>query len=133
MFIGLNPSTADETKDDPTIRRCIGFARVREASGLVMANLFAYRATDPYIMRQADDPIGPDNDSWLTFLALRATYVIAAWGVHGSFQGRDQEVLKLLAGKRIKVSCLGTTKAGLPRHPLYLRSDTELVPYANTR
>jgi hypothetical protein len=80
MFVGLNPSTADETSDDPTIRRCIAFAKSWGYSALCMTNLFAYRATDPKIMKKAQYPVGPDNDDYLKMLSAGAGVVIAAWG-----------------------------------------------------
>lgn len=116
MFIGLNPSTADEVQDDPTIRRCIGFAKEWGFGALCMMNLFAFRATDPRVMKAAPIPIGPENDKWLVRCAKEAGIVLAAWGVHGSYQARDEEILKLIGN----VMCLGVTKEGNPRHPLYL-------------
>jgi hypothetical protein len=124
MFIGLNPSTADETADDPTIRRCVAFAKAWGCyDRLVMANLFALRATDPREMLAHPDPIGPDNDAWLRRLANESMLVVGAWGVHGAHRGREQEVRRIFD----QLHCLGTTKAGHPRHPLYLRADTQLV------
>ena len=87
LFIGLNPSTADESHNDPTISRCINFAKKWGYGGLCMANLFAYRATQPRIMMLADDPIGPDNDQILFDLVSKADIVVAAWGNHGSLWG----------------------------------------------
>jgi hypothetical protein len=85
LFIGLNPSTADETNDDQTIRRCIGFAKAWGFAGVCMANLFAFRATDPKVMMQAADPVGRDNDAWLRTLSDAASLVVGAWGVGGSY------------------------------------------------
>ena len=121
MFIGLNPSTADETTDDPTIRRCIRFARDWGFDALCMANLFAIRATDPKVMMASDEPVGPDNDVWLRRLSADAGIVIAAWGAYGSHQGRDLIVLGMLP----ELHHLGLTKLGRPRHPLYLRADSK--------
>ena len=120
LFIGLNPSTADETNDDPTIRRCIGFAASWGYGGLCMMNLFAYRATDPKEMIKYPFPIGPENDRRLMQLSEKAGIVIAAWGTRGEFRDRDKTICGLL--KDLK--CLGTTKSGQPRHPLYLSSNT---------
>lgn len=116
MFIGLNPSTADEMNDDPTIRRCIGFARAWGYDALCMANLFAYRATDPADMKKAVDPIGGANDHVLTTLARGAGIVVAAWGAHGTYKRRDQSV-RLLVND---LHYLRLTKDGHPGHPLYL-------------
>lgn len=116
MFIGLNPSTADETRDDPTIRRCIGFAKAWGYAGLCMTNLFAYRATKPADMKAATDPVGPDNDKHLVMLAEHADVVVAAWGANGTHKGRDEDVLALIP----VLHCLALTKDGHPGHPLYL-------------
>lgn len=125
LFIGLNPSTADETTDDPTIRRCIRFAKQWGYSSMCMCNLFAFRATDPRDMKGCQRPIGPDNDGLIVQCARDATLIVAAWGVHGQFMARDLEVLKLIDD----VHCLGTTKDGLPKHPLYLAKTCIPIPY----
>ncbi len=116
MFIGLNPSTADETNDDPTIRRCINYARGWGYGAICMTNLFAFRATDPCVMKTAIDPVGPENDAWLIRCAKEAALIVAAWGMHGRYLARDEYVLKIIDN----VMCLGQTKEGYPRHPLYL-------------
>lgn len=119
--IGLNPSTADETLDDPTIRRCIGYAKAWGLGSLVMLNLFAYRATNPREMKTALDPIGPDNDA---FLRMNSDGVLlAAWGTHGTFRQRGDEVRRLLSARPLH--CLGVTANGQPKHPLYLRADLQ--------
>src|SRR5690242_6108456 len=82
MFVGLNPSTADERVDDPTIRRCIDFAKRWGYGALCMTNLFAYRATDPRVMKAFPYPVGPENDKWLVRCAREAGVVVAAWGNH---------------------------------------------------
>lgn len=123
MFIGLNPSTADETEDDPTIRRCIGFAKLWGAGGLCMTNLFAFRATNPRDMIDHLDPIGPENNFWLQEVAARSGMIIAAWGAHGKHKGRDRDVLNIIP----TLYCLGTTKDGQPRHPLYIKADTKPI------
>ena len=125
LFIGLNPSTADETEDDPTIRRCIGFAKSWGYGGLCMANLFAYRTKSPSEMMSAKDPIGPDNDKWLVKLAGQSGIVIAAWSDHGSFLGRSKEVQRLVPD----LYCLKLNKSGEPAHPLYLKADMKPVPF----
>lgn len=124
LFVGLNPSTADEEKDDPTIRRCVSFAKAWGYSGLCMTNLFAFRATDPDDMKAAPEPIGADTDKVLLNLAKNAGVVVAAWGVNGTFQGRDAEVLTLLPA----MSCLRLTKDGHPGHPLYLPQSLKPIP-----
>ncbi|NDP63754.1 MAG: DUF1643 domain-containing protein [Polaromonas sp.] len=116
MFVGLNPSTADETMDDPTIRRCIGFAQDWGYAGLCMTNLFAFRATQPSVMKAAADPVGPDNDQALLCMAQGAGVIVAAWGVDGAHQGRGDAVRVMLPNLHF----LKLTQAGHPSHPLYL-------------
>lgn len=126
-FIGLNPSTADETVDDPTIRRCIGFARRERRRRLWMLNLFAFRATDPKVMKRADDPVGANNDKALLAVAgTPGALVVACWGAHGDHQDRGRQVLALLLDAGITVHTLGWTKGGHPKHPLYLSKTTPL-------
>jgi hypothetical protein len=122
LFVGLNPSTADETTDDPTVRRCIGFARRWRHGGLLLVNLFAYRSTDPAGLKRASDPIGPENDAAILDCCQSVTRVVVAWGVHGILEYRDRQVLSLLS----RPYCLGLTKSGAPRHPLYLSAATRL-------
>lgn len=127
-FIGLNPSTADETQDDPTIRRCIGFAKAWGYGGLWMLNLFAFRATLPKDMKAAIDPVGPENDEFIYRVAKRSALVVAAWGVHGRYRNRSVEVAGVL-GMAGPVHCLGVTQDGSPKHPLYLPRTAELAAY----
>lgn len=124
LFIGLNPSTADATTDDPTIRRCKDFARRWGFGALCMANLFAFRATRPEDLKSTPVPVGPRNNHWLRRLAEQADLIVAAWGVDGAFAGRDRKVMQLVRGP---VHCLGTTKDGHPRHPLYLKQSATPV------
>jgi hypothetical protein len=120
VFIGLNPSTADAENDDPTIRRCIVFAKDLGFDSLSMLNLFAYRATNPKDMMGADDPIGPDNDTWLRDVCRHSKMTIAAWGNHGAFKVRSSQVRqKFTHGLYV----FGLTKSGEPLHPLYLKKD----------
>lgn len=126
VVIGLNPSTADETHNDPTVRRCIDYALGWNTGGLVMLNAFAFRSTDPRGLRTVDDPVGPDNDATLD-AETRGRLVVCAWGVHAAPFGRDRAVLALLAGRELHA--LGVTKDGHPRHPLYLRRDAVPTPY----
>ena len=129
LFIGLNPSTADETQDDPTIRRCIRFARDWGYDALVMANLFAFRATNPSDMKVAPDPIGPDNDEHLKRLHGEAGITIAAWGAHGNFMGRSAIVTTILHN----MHCLDILKGREPKHPLYIKADTKPFRYTSWR
>ncbi|MDO8775057.1 MAG: DUF1643 domain-containing protein [Burkholderiaceae bacterium] len=119
MFIGLNPSTADETLDDPTIRRCMAFAKSWGYDGLCMTNLFAFRATEPDVMLAELDPVGVGNDAHLLAMAKNAGIVIAAWGTPGTHMGRDVSVRELIPN----LHYLRLTKAGHPGHPLYLPGD----------
>ncbi len=128
LFIGLNPSTADENEDDPTIRRCIGFARQWGYGGILMGNLFALRATNPMVMKNGHDPIGPMNGFILAGMIQKAPLVVACWGAHGSHNGRERQVAAMFSGFK----CFGVTKDGHPRHPLYLRSDTQLIDWPTT-
>lgn len=126
MFVGLNPSTADETIDDPTTRRCIAFAKAWGYGALLLANLFAYRATDPEEMLSVDDPVGPDCDHFLIQSASEASLVVAAWGTHGGFRNRDHHVKRLLGDK---LHFLRLTKGGQPSHPLYLPGNLKPVAW----
>lgn len=117
-FVMLNPSTADAQKDDPTIRRCIGFARSWGLGGLTVVNLYGFRATKPADLWTAADPIGPENDRHLREVAMSGSPLIAAWGAHAESSRVDQ-VLSLPGFGGI--ACLEVTKNGAPRHPLYLR------------
>ncbi|MFW2543066.1 DUF1643 domain-containing protein [Primorskyibacter sp. 2E107] len=117
LFIMLNPSTADELRNDPTIERCQRRAQAMGCGSVWIANLFAFRATKPEDLRRAKDPIGPENEALLCDWSGKAQMTIAAWGVHGSFLGQAARVAPRLRGD---VRHLGLTKAGHPRHPLYV-------------
>lgn len=129
LFVMLNPSTADADKDDVTIRRCIGFVRDWDRRDLEVVNLFAYRSTSPKKLREVVNPAGaPENDWRIREAAERATIIVAAWGVHGDWNGRDRQVLDLL--RDYEVRCLGRTKKGLPRHPLFVAAGTMTERFA---
>lgn len=128
-FIMLNPSTADETLNDPIITRCIGFARRWQYTSLIVTNLFAFRATDPADLKRAADPVGVENDDYIRKIATNSAAVVVAWGVHGAHMDRAASVLRLLREAGVNPYCLGVTKDGHPKHPLYLRSDVETTPY----
>lgn len=134
-FIMLNPSTADANIDDPTIRRCMRFARDRGYGGIVVLNLFALRSPEPKDLKLAADPVGPLNDPYLigVFQACKKNSydVIAAWGVHGSYLRRDKRILELAGDVGLQLKCLGITKDGSPKHPLYIRADQEFIPYGS--
>lgn len=116
LFIGLNPSTADESRDDPTLRRCRKFAQSWGYGGFTIVNLFAYRATDPTILGKVKDPVGPRNDAWIKKCAKASDIVIAAWGNHGLHAGRGKTVRKFIP----EMYCLRINRTGEPAHPLYL-------------
>jgi hypothetical protein len=129
-FIGLNPSTADETMDDPTIRRCIGFAKREGVGGLCMLNLFAFRATKPDDMKREGDPIGPDFDKHFYPCIRNARLVIAAWGANGGHNGRDRQITNWLPNIRSTgLYCLGRNASGSPKHPLYIPAIQPLVSF----
>lgn len=128
LFIMLNPSTADAEQDDPTIRRCRRFAKDWGCNGLTVANLYAYRATDPSELWLADDPVGPDNDRQLADLAREYSEAICAWGANAKPE-RVQQVVEIFQKAGAKLWCLGMTKSGAPRHPLYIRADQELISW----
>lgn len=123
LFIGLNPSTADEIHDDPTLIRCINFAKHWGYGGVCIANLFAYRATKPKDLYARKNVIGKDNNRWLTQLADDADLIVAAWGNHGRYQNRATDVKTLFSA----LHYLKLTKTGQPAHPLYLKAD--LTPH----
>lgn len=126
VFIMLNPSTADGAIDDPTIRRCVGFAKAWKFERLEVVNLFAYRATDPSIVLSlpADEAIGPENQEYVEDAANTAGKIVCAWGAHGSYLSQDQTVRGWCNGAR--TFHLGLTKNRQPRHPLYIKGDTQL-------
>lgn len=151
LFVLLNPSTADAEHDDPTVRRCIAFAHREGCERLLICNLFGYRSTEPWQLARVADPVGPNNDHWIRQSALEADLIVAGWGAHpevhgsASLRGRADKVLTMLSfrgprpvdwlpgtcySERPAVYCLGTTKDGHPRHPLYLAKTAALTRLA---
>jgi hypothetical protein len=132
-WIMLNPSTANEREDDQTVRKCIGFTSRLGLSGLVVLNLYALRATNPRELWDADDPVGRLNDRvmWdaLQTSAARNWPVICAWGAHARPE-RVADVTRLLRSVIEQPRCLGVTRAGQPRHPLYVPYSAVLRPWA---
>jgi hypothetical protein len=122
-FIGMNPSKANERFDDPTVRRCINFARREGAGQFVMLNVYGYRSTLASAIRGVEDPNGPENDGWIRSQVKKADCVVAAWG--SCVVERGEQVLKMVKGLNT-VFCLGRNANGSPKHPLYLKSDTAL-------
>lgn len=132
-FIGLNPSTADEFKLDPTVTRCVDYAQRWGGGSLVMLNLFGYRATDPRAMKAHPSPVehaGGDDVNLMTIIkaARCAKYVIAAWGTHGRHLNQGERVKRVMAGV-CQLHALKVTRDGHPAHPLYLRASLEPMPY----
>jgi hypothetical protein len=154
----LNPSVADAKRDDPTVRRCTGFTRVWRIpeiapdgfGGYVVVNLYGLRASDPAELRGVRstsilvstlspaiyasvpwDPIGPENDLHIRSVAHEVAMFICAWGANPSVGQRSQDVARILQQENpsLKLMCLGTTKDGMPRHPLYVKADVPLIPY----
>lgn len=130
-FVMLNPSTADEAVDDPTIRRCIGFAKAWGYGSLGVTNLFAFRATDPAALRTVPDPVGPDNDRVLASAADLSEIVVFAWGECGRLAGRAAYVAHALRGHRLHY--LRRNKSGSPAHPLYLPANLTPIPWTSDR
>lgn len=125
MFIGLNPSTADETNDDPTLIRCMNFAKSWGYGGVYTANLFAYRATQPKDLLKRKRVVGKDNNYWLQTLSKKVHLIIAAWGNDGSYQNRSEQVKQLIS----PLHYLKMNKSGEPAHPLYLKADLTPIPF----
>ncbi|MEV5451227.1 DUF1643 domain-containing protein [Streptomyces sp. NPDC048219] len=130
VFVMLNPSTAGARANDPTVTRCISFARRERAGGIAVVNLFARCATDPAALRKDLDPVGAYADSFLHHTVATSPLVIAAWGAHGTFRGRAEQVTTRLWRRGVGLRCFGTTRSGQPLHPLYQPDTAPLVPYA---
>ena len=120
LFVMLNPSTATEVQNDPTVERCERRARALGFGAFQVTNIFAWRDTDPRAMRAAPDPVGPHNDATILAGVGWADQVIAAWGTHGAHLGRGAQVQALLNQTGAPIQHLGLTKEGHPKHPLYI-------------
>lgn len=125
MFLMLNPSTADETHNDPTVERCQRRAEMLGYGGMMVCNIFALRSTDPKALYLSDDPIGPENDAAIREGAGIASLIICGWGAHGKYLGRGRAVHAMLTGRGYKPHCLRLTKDGQPGHPLYIGYDVQ--------
>lgn len=130
VFCGLNPSTADAVVNDPTVTRCIRFAQKWKYTGMIMLNAYAFRATDPDVMVAAPEPVGRHNDDAIAACTNSGHLFVVAWG--GSLSpkqrrqvGWDERIAKILTLTKLTPHCLGVTKDGSPRHPLYMRSDSK--------
>lgn len=128
VFIGLNPSTADENDDDPTLRRCINFAKAWGFGKCIMLNLFAFRTTNPEDLKKQDKPVGYKNNHHIKTQCAKAALVVA-WGNRGTLLKRNKQVLKLLKG--IPLKCFRVSAEEQPVHPLYQANNSRLKPYEN--
>lgn len=128
-FIMLNPSTADGNTDDPTVRRCKGFAAAWGFQGLAIVNLFSWRATHPIDLKAAKDPIGEHTADAIGDALFTSGLVVCAWGVHGGYLDRDLEVLRMIETAHMSPHCLGVSKDGFPLHPLYQPLHREPITY----
>ena len=124
IWIMLNPSTADAYQDDPTIRRCVSFSKRWGHNKVVILNLFALRSTDPKALLTHHSPVGPFNDDYL-MAHCRNCGVVLAWGAHKAARDRGKEVIELIK-PTAHLFCLGRTKSGAPKHPLYVAGNTQL-------
>ena len=129
LFVMLNPSTATEVQNDPTVERCERRARALGFGAFRVTNIFAFRATDPKVMKAAPDPIGPGNDASIRESLPWAAAVICAWGTHGAHLGRGPQVEAMLRGAGVALQVLGLTQGGHPQHPLYIGYDRQPVEW----
>ena len=129
LFVMLNPSTATEVQNDPTVERCERRARALGFGAFRVCNIFAYRATDPRVMRAQADPVGPGNDAAIAESALWADRIVCAWGTHGAHLGRGPAVEALLRATERRLYHLGLSKAGHPKHPLYIGYSQQPQPW----
>jgi len=129
MFCGLNPSIADDSKNDPTIARCQAFAQKWGYGGLNMANLFALVSTDPKALNQVDDPVGPDNDATLLHLHKTSAKTVVAWGCKDELVHQRAIKVANILRKEKEIYALATCKDNCPRHPLYLKQTLDPVLY----
>ena len=120
LFVMLNPSTATEVQNDPTVERCERRARTLGYGAFCVCNIFAYRATDPKVMRAQADPTGPANDAAIIEASNWADDIVCAWGTHGEHLQRGPEMERILRGLNKPLTHLGLSKAGHPKHPLYI-------------
>ncbi len=128
VFIMLNPSKANGVEDDPTIKKCIKYAKLWGYGSLEVVNLFAYRSTDKSKIKNAGDPIGKENKDYIIKTAKNADLVVAAWGNDGIYKKQSKKVLELLKKEGIQVHCIELTNKKEPSHPLYLRKNLKPEP-----
>lgn len=128
IFLMLNPSKADEIADDPTIKRCISFAKQMGYDGLLVLNCYAYRSTDARQLKLVADPIGPENDNYIKSYASLFPDVICAWG-NNAEKHRAASVVKILKEVGAKMWCFKINGTGHPKHPLFVSSNQEPIPF----
>lgn len=129
-IVMLNPSTADGSKDDPTIRKCRSFVLAQGFSSFVVTNLFAFRTSSPsMIPKNVDEAVGPENDFQIAKAAADAQVILCAWGNHGGLHGRAERVKEILRSSTRPMRALGITKVGEPRHPLWTSLGGDWVPF----
>lgn len=126
LFVMLNPSTADASIDDPTIRRVISFTKSWNYGGVYVSNLYAYRSTDPRCLKDASDPVGMDNKAHIAHMLTLVDKVVYAWG------NNEKEPIWLRDLVETPY-CIALSKTGIPKHPLYLKGDLQLMPYIANR
>lgn len=130
LFVMLNPSTATEIQNDPTVERCERRARALGFGSFRVTNIFAFRATDPRVMRATADPVGPANDAAILESARWADRIVCSWGSHGAHLGRGPFVEAMLRDTALPLWHLGLTQGGQPKHPLYIGYARQPEPWA---
>ena len=125
MFLGLNPSTADEVKNDPTVTRCIKYSQKWGYGGMYMMNIFAFRTTYPIELKKAKEPIGKDNNKWILTISKKVDLCIAAWGNDGLYLNRSDKIKELVPN----LHCLKINSCGEPAHPLYLKANLKPIRF----
>ncbi|EBA04353.1 MAG: DUF1643 domain-containing protein [Paracoccaceae bacterium] len=127
LYVMLNPSTATEVQNDPTVERCERRSRALGFGAFQVCNIFAWRDTDPRNMKAAKDPVGPANNATISDACKWANTIVCAWGTHGAHLARGKEVTKLMRATNLPLFHLGLSKAGHPKHPLYISYETQPV------
>lgn len=129
VFLMLNPSTADQFQNDPTVRRCVGFAQLWGSRGVAIVNVFAARSTDAGVLHSLPDPVGPENELFIRVACRLSSRVVCAWGAHEFAHKRRQRIVQIIREMNAMPVCLGLTRSGNPQHPLYVPAAKELESY----
>ena len=129
LFIMLNPSTADAYKFDPTVSRAYKIAKRLKLGELVVLNIFAIKGSDPSVIKEYDDPIGKYNDYYINYYCKKSKMIIVAWGNHGSYNNRSNDVKNILKRNKKGVYCIDINNSGEPKHPLYTKNNSKLKKY----